>query len=1056
MPPTQLTFVIKYCVTPNRNFKIYPTPLLIHKHATTQLMKKLLLIIFCLFGNAAMAQTPDANGILYVDISKTGGNGSGSSWQNAIPQLADALRWAHQNKSNFTSAKPLQIWVAKGTYKPLYTPQYGLNFSASPSDIRDKAFLMVNHVKLYGGFAGTETAIGERVLPANGIGTGTILSGDFNNNDVITGTGSTLSITNNTENAYHVVVAASNMEAVSTELDGFEIKGGNANGGSGVSSINVNGVEVSRSRGGGIFSNSPFSTVSLTNLSLSGNNASSSSFAAYGGGIYSFSSASYSSTVSLTNSSLSANTASSTAIDAHGGGIYSFSSLSSTVSLINSIVNGNNASSASSGAYGGGIFSNSNYSTVSLTNSSVNGNTASSSDNVAYGGGISSFSRSPSASSMVNLTNSSLSGNTAAATTSNAIGGGIYSSSSNDVNLINSTVAGNKGDSFIYFNSGTNNFKAHNSLVYGNQTSATNTASSTMLGSPTKDIKNSLVQGENSTANGNLDGTSASYTTTNLFTNFATGDYSLKSSSPIIDKGDNNLYTGNLTTDKDLAGNLRLAGQSIDMGAYEYEQHTVLSTIATIVNATSGTANGSITLTVSGGQAPYTFLWADGGITTKDRINLAAGTYVVTITDANGSSLKRTEIVSLTKLTINLTAKEATNCGFNDGKLTVQAQGGTAPYTYQLNSNIGTNTTGEFSNLWAGVYFITATDIHGNTASQFFGINNIEMNGTQVSKTDVSCNGANDGKIEVANISGTSPITYKLDNSGTIQNNGSFSGLSAGSHIITIFDAGSCIYTFSFTISEPAKLQVGVGVAATSTVGASNGSITINPTGGTSPYSYNWGNGIVTQNRTGLATGAYTVTVTDAKGCSKTESITVGTAITTLPVSFGKFAATPQGNRVKLDWNTFSETNNEGFIIYRSTDGLNYTEIITQASKGSTANSYIAYDNNPISGVNYYRLSQKDNDGTITKLADAVVNFSLVNAEVKAWPNPVNKTLNLSFTAGKYQSLRLVDLTGKTLLAHSIAITQSETEIEMSTYPKGTYIVELKGSNGSHLVKVIK
>ena len=178
--------------------------------------------------------------------------------------------------------------------------------------------------------------------------------------------------------------------------------------------------------------------------------------------------------------------------------------------------------------------------------------------------------------------------------------------------------------------------------------------------------------------------------------------------------------------------------------------------------------------------------------------------------------------------------------------------------------------------------------------------------------------------------------------------------------------------------------------------------------------------------------------------------------ITILPVNFGKFTAIPQSNRVKLDWNTFSETNNNSFIIYRSTDGVNYTEITQQASKGSNANSYTTFDNNPANGVNYYRLSQKDSDGTITKLADDVVNFSLANAEVKAWPNPVAKTLFVSFAAGKYQSLRLVDVTGKKLLERNIASAQNETEIEMSTYSKGIYIVELKGSNGSHLVKVIK
>ena len=179
-------------------------------------------------------------------------------------------------------------------------------------------------------------------------------------------------------------------------------------------------------------------------------------------------------------------------------------------------------------------------------------------------------------------------------------------------------------------------------------------------------------------------------------------------------------------------------------------------------------------------------------------------------------------------------------------------------------------------------------------------------------------------------------------------------------------------------------------------------------------------------------------------------------ALVVLPVNFGKFTATLQSNRVKLDWNTFSETNNSSFIVYRSADGLSYTQIIIQTSKGGNANSYSNFDNSPVNGLNYYRLSQKDNDGTVTKLADAVVNFSLANAEVKAWPNPVTNILNVSFTAGKFQTLRLVDITGKKLLERNVAATQIQLEIDMSTYPKGIYMVELKGSHGSDLVKVIK
>lgn len=177
---------------------------------------------------------------------------------------------------------------------------------------------------------------------------------------------------------------------------------------------------------------------------------------------------------------------------------------------------------------------------------------------------------------------------------------------------------------------------------------------------------------------------------------------------------------------------------------------------------------------------------------------------------------------------------------------------------------------------------------------------------------------------------------------------------------------------------------------------------------------------------------------------------------TTLPVSFGKFTATVQKNQVKLAWNTFSETNSEAFIVYRSTDGVNYIEIARQASKGSATNGYTSFDNYPVSGANYYRLKQRDIDGTVATLADDAVNFSLGTKEVKAWPNPIDNILRLSFPTATYQNLELVDIGGRKLQEHVLTNTQNEIKLDMSTYAKGVYLIILKDPNNSYLVKVLK
>lgn len=175
-----------------------------------------------------------------------------------------------------------------------------------------------------------------------------------------------------------------------------------------------------------------------------------------------------------------------------------------------------------------------------------------------------------------------------------------------------------------------------------------------------------------------------------------------------------------------------------------------------------------------------------------------------------------------------------------------------------------------------------------------------------------------------------------------------------------------------------------------------------------------------------------------------------------LPVSFDKFTALLQDNHVKLDWNTHSEQNNEAFIIYHSTDGVAYTEIAKQASKGNGANHYTALHSTPAHGINYYRLKQQDFDGTVTTLDDQAVNFSLQSIAVKAWPNPVTRILKIAFMPNQYQQIKLIDINGKILQELAIGTKDYETALDMGSYPKGIYILALSGNNGRQFLKILK
>ncbi len=227
-------------------------------------MKTFYLIIILLFSGtanyiSAQTVTPDANGILNV---KKGSTGDVSSWSSPQGELADLLVAAK------TNAGITQIWVAKGTYKTKCSPAEN-NFGNAEGN--NNTFLMVANVKLYRGFEGTEANISQSATAQT---SGSILSGDLNNNDLITGSGSALSISNNSENARFVVMAVGAMEDVT--LDGFSVQGSySLYNGSSPNTIAVNGNTVYFGNGSGIYINATevSDTVAIKNYHFNYNDS---------------------------------------------------------------------------------------------------------------------------------------------------------------------------------------------------------------------------------------------------------------------------------------------------------------------------------------------------------------------------------------------------------------------------------------------------------------------------------------------------------------------------------------------------------------------------------------------------------------------------------------------------------------------------------------------------------------------------------------------------------------------------------------------------------------
>lgn len=289
----------------------------------------------------------------------------------------------------------------------------------------------------------------------------------------------------------------------------------------------------------------------------------------------------------------------------------------------------------------------------------------------------------------------------------------------------------------------------------------------------------------------------------------------------------------------------------------------------------NGASDGEIYTSATGGNGTLTYMWSPGNGTADDTVGVAAGNYVLTITDANGCTATFTATVTEPAvLTVSVSPTNPSCSAFCDGSATANPAGGTGPFTYLWFPSGGNSQTA--TGLCAGTYTVCVTDANGCSACTSITLTNPGALTASVTVTNVSCNGGNNGTATV-NVSGGSPaFTYSWSTS-PVQTTQTATGLTAGTYTVLITDACSQTVTATATITQPViALQVNTSAFPENPCGANNGQAIALAIGGTSPYTYQWNpTGQTTQNATGLAAGSYTVTVTDAAGCSVVSTVSV-------------------------------------------------------------------------------------------------------------------------------------------------------------------------------------
>ncbi|MBP6181431.1 MBG domain-containing protein [Flavobacterium sp.] len=292
--------------------------------------------------------------------------------------------------------------------------------------------------------------------------------------------------------------------------------------------------------------------------------------------------------------------------------------------------------------------------------------------------------------------------------------------------------------------------------------------------------------------------------------------------------------------------------------------------------ACNGGTNGSASVSPSGGTPGYTYSWSPSGGTAATAIGLAAGSYTVTVTDANGCTATRNYTITQPSAISTATGSQTNvSCnGGTNGSASVSPSGGTSGYTYSWSPSGGTAATA--TGLAAGSYTVTVTDANGCTATRNYTITQPSAISTATgSQTNVSCNGGTNGSASVSPSGGTPGYTYSWSPSGGTA--ATATGLAAGSYTVTVIDANGCTATRNYTITQPSAISTATGSQTNvSCNGGTNGSASVSPSGGTPGYTYSWSpSGGTAATATGLAAGNYTVTVTDANGCTATRNYTI-------------------------------------------------------------------------------------------------------------------------------------------------------------------------------------
>ena len=446
------------------------------------------------------------------------------------------------------------------------------------------------------------------------------------------------------------------------------------------------------------------------------------------------------------------------------------------------------------------------------------------------------------------------------------------------------------------------------------------------------------------------------------------------------------------TTDVPYSGKLKAGLQSVvavdELGCADTTQFTMpqpdsMKIVIAVQNPLCFNDNsGKLTASVSNFKTGLSYIW-DNGVDGNEIADLYAGTYGVSVTNANGCIAKKNAtLVYPAKITIKKVAIADTKCDQPNGSVSVSATGGTGILKYGVNPE-NMAAANKIEGLQSGNHKLTVID--ENQCS----IDTAIFVGAKVppelvinTLNDVKCQGEANGKVSVGVNGGMEPFAYSWNN-GNRTTSSTQNGFKVGNHTVLVFDAYGCSDTLSFAINEPDNLVIYEGTIVDPTCfGYSDGQIKADVLGGTRPYSYQWSNNQSVAQATGLPAGSHYLNVTDKNGCKAKKYFSLTNP---LPV----VVDIPDVIDICSNQTADIDAGYEGsFHYWSSANGFeSVAQNISVNKKGTYVVTVTTLDGCIGTDSTFVNVSDKEINSNFLLQSDAYVGDTIVMIEI-SWPLP--------------------------------------------------------------------